>query len=359
MSSPIEELYSGIVRKIIKLPQNILGEVSRAMNHGKTLIGFGNNHHHQQISHAQQFPTQDPSAAAIFPQIQEEWAFLATFEPHYGNSHPFFYACRFSDALRIARDERKLVFMYIHSPENPYTPCFCRDTLCAEVVMQFLDVNFVCWGGLASRGDGRHLATALRASMSPFCAVVAPVAGDNLEILQQIEGPVSPAELVEILQRTMEEQGPAFGSERANRDTTRREDRRLREEQDAAYKQALQIDQSKERFKKNTNSRDSAREPRKPKEGASAGASQRAREKGEETQILIRFPNGERREQSFLSTNKIRAIYKYIDDLLIPGVGSYRLISNFPRKVYGADHMEMSLKDAGLNAKASLFLEPL
>ena len=51
----------------------------------------------------------------------------------------------------------------------------------------------------------------------------------------QIEGPVSAAELVEILQRTMEEQGLAFGSDRAQREEMIRVDRRLREEQDAAY----------------------------------------------------------------------------------------------------------------------------
>lgn len=57
-----------------------------------------------------------------------------------------------------------------------------------------------------------------------------------------MEGPVSPAELVEILQRTMEEQGLAFGSARAKQEEKIRADRRLREEQDAAYLASLQID---------------------------------------------------------------------------------------------------------------------
>lgn len=59
----------------------------------------------------------------------------------------------------------------------------------------------------------------------------------------QMEGPVSPAELFEILQSTLEEQGLAFGSGRANLEETRRAERRLREEQDAAYLAALKIDQ--------------------------------------------------------------------------------------------------------------------
>lgn len=58
----------------------------------------------------------------------------------------------------------------------------------------------------------------------------------------QIEGPLSAGELVEILQRTVEEQGLTFGSAKVKQDDKIRADRRLREEQDAAYLAALQID---------------------------------------------------------------------------------------------------------------------
>lgn len=57
-----------------------------------------------------------------------------------------------------------------------------------------------------------------------------------------MEGPISPAELVGILQRTVEEQGLAFGSGRAKLEEKMIADRRLREEQDAAYMASLQID---------------------------------------------------------------------------------------------------------------------
>lgn len=181
-----------IVHRMVNLPKNLLGEVSRVMNQGKDLIRIGttqNHHHHHHYYQPQQqhyplnFPYQDPS---IFPQIQEEWAFLATFEQQFGTVHPFFYACRFVDTLKIARDEQKLMFLYIHSPEHPFTPSFCKDTLCAELVVQLLDANFVSWGGLSARGDGLQMATALRVSTFPLCAVVAPVIGDNMNVLQQV-----------------------------------------------------------------------------------------------------------------------------------------------------------------------------
>lgn len=74
-------------------------------------------------------------------------------------------------------------------------------------------------------------------------------------------------------------------------------------------------------------------------------------------QIQVRFPNGERREKSFNSSEKIESIYRYIDSLNSPGIGSYQLISNFPRRVYGFEQLSMTLRDAGLIPRASLFLE--
>lgn len=177
----------------------------------------------------------------------------------------------------------------------------------------------------------------------------------------------------------MEEQGLAFDSARANEEEKRRADRKLREEQDVAYVTALQRDQEKEKLrsfaseqrvsKAASASNSSNQEKTKPvplkqqnnqiKDGPRAGG---AMHKGnaQETKILIRFPNGERREHSFLSTDKVQAIFRYINSLGLPGVGgNYRLISNFPRKVFSVDQMGMTLTEAGLHPKASLFLELL
>ncbi|KAK6148336.1 hypothetical protein DH2020_019248 [Rehmannia glutinosa] len=236
MSSRMRENRNNIVRRMVSLPKNILEGISRVTNQEIDLMGIEgqNNHPHP---HHQNFHSQQP------PLIQEEYLFPDNFEQQFGTMRPFFYLCRFMDALEISQTGHKLMFMYIHSPEHPFTPSFCRETLCSELVVQFIDTNFVCWGGFASSGDGLQMATALRVSTFPFCAVVALADGHKLAVLQQMEGPMSPAELVEILQRTLEEQGVAFGSGRYNQDEKRRADQRLREEQDAAYVAALQIDQ--------------------------------------------------------------------------------------------------------------------
>lgn len=57
----------------------------------------------------------------------------------------------------------------------------------------------------------------------------------------QMEGPISPAELVEILQRTIEEHELALRTASREREI-KIANRQLREEQDAAYLAALQLD---------------------------------------------------------------------------------------------------------------------
>lgn len=86
----------------------------------------------------------------------------------------------------MAQDEHKFVFLYLHLPNHPFTPHFCKETLCSEVVVQFLDANFVSWGGIADQAEGLHMATTLRPASYPFCAVVAPGSGHNLDVVQQV-----------------------------------------------------------------------------------------------------------------------------------------------------------------------------
>lgn len=385
-----------IVRRIVNLPLNVIGGVSRAVSHGMTLIGVGRREQRSYSQQPQKFPV----------IVSEEWAFLTCFEPQFGTSHPFFYACRFDEALKIAEEESKFLFVYLHSPEHPYTTQFCSETLCSELIVQYLDANFVSWGAIANRGEGLQMTAVLQAARLPFCAIVVPASSSSIAVLQQVscflflgtnirwlhheflsvqvEGPVSPAELVEILQRTIEEQGSSFRAARAAEEEMKRANRLLREEQDAAFHAALEIDKEKERIqeitveegnwskreaepeKKANNEKTKKIPPMTNQQGGKVKETTKETHKkatathGKDlpvTQIQIRFPNGERKEQSFLCTDKIQSIYRYIDSMDLPGVGAYQLISNFPRKVYSFEQMGMTLREAGLHPRASLFVE--
>uniref|UniRef100_J3MYJ9 UBX domain-containing protein n=2 Tax=Oryza brachyantha TaxID=4533 RepID=J3MYJ9_ORYBR len=236
------------------------------------------------------------------------------------------------------------------------------------------------------------MVASLQPGSFPFCAVVSPVSDETIAVLQQVEGPVSPSELVEILQRTIDEQGAAsrqtwlpeelaaaVRASRAEEEERRRSALRLRQEQDAAYLESLRKDQEKERSRKSVqeglaNAKpkvSNGLRPRYPGQAArEASKTAQARppaQNGTEpshrteanTKVMIRFPNGERKQQAFHHTDTIREIYRYVDSLVIPGIGNYQLVRSYPRKTYGRQQLEMTLQDAGFHPSVTLYIEQL
>ena len=64
----------------------------------------------------------------------------------------------------------------------------------------------------------------------------------NYSLSPQVEGPKSPEEMLTILQKVLEESAPVLVAARLDAEE-RRNNTRLREEQDAAYRAALEADQ--------------------------------------------------------------------------------------------------------------------
>ncbi|XP_057478668.1 plant UBX domain-containing protein 10-like isoform X1 [Actinidia eriantha] len=313
----------------------------------------------------------------------EAMEFVASFERDYGTTRPNFVAEGFMDALQRSRHAFKLMFVYLHSPNHPDTTLFCERTLCSEALAAFVNENFVAWGGNIRASEGFKMTNSLKASRFPFCAVVMAAADQRIALLQQIEGPKSPEEMLTILQRVLEESSPVLVSARLDAEE-RRTNIRLREEQDAAYRAALEADQARERQRKEEEeqlAREAAEAEKKQKEEEEAreraareaaekeAALARMRkekaqslgaepEKGSDvTPVLVRFPNGERKGRRFPGSATIHSLYDYVDSLGYIDVESYRLVSSFPRVVYGPDKLSLSLKEAGLHPQASLFVE--
>ncbi|KAJ6833183.1 putative plant UBX domain-containing protein 10 [Iris pallida] len=287
------------------------------------------------------------------------------------------------DALQRSQREFKLMFVYLHSPEHPDVPEFCRRCLCSDAVAAFVNENFIAWGGSIRGTEGFKMSNSLKASRYPFCAVVMASTNQRIVLLSQIEGPKSPEEMLSILQRVVEECSPSLTAARLEVEE-RRNTMRLREEQDAAYRAALEADQARERQQKEEQDRlereaAEAERKRKEEEEAQERAVREAAEKqaalvrrrqekamalGEEpekapdvTQVLVRFPNGERKERRFHSTAPVESLYDYVDSLDCLDAEKYNLVTNFPRITYGPEKRSMSLKEAGLHPRASLFVE--
>nr|XP_010919299.1 plant UBX domain-containing protein 10 [Elaeis guineensis] len=329
-----------------------------------------------------------PEADRLVPlsaSAAEAADFVVAFERDFGGagSGVRFVLEGFMDALQRSQQEYKLLFVYLHSPDHPDVPAFCSECLCTAPVAEFVNENFVAWGGSIKRTEGFNMSNSLKASRFPFCAVVVPSANQRIVLLQQIEGPISSEEMLAILQRVIEECTPSLVAARLEEEE-RRNNQHLREEQDAAYRAALEADQARERQRKEEQERlerEAAEAERKHKEeeetrekAAREAAEKEAvlarrrqekaislgvePEKGPDvTQVLVRFPSGERKERKFHSSAMITSLYDYVDSLDCFKVEKYTLVSNFPRISYGPEKHSLTLKEAGLHPQASLFVE--
>ncbi|XP_051138214.1 plant UBX domain-containing protein 10 [Andrographis paniculata] len=376
----------GLAWKLVTLPFSVisgsLGLISGAIGLGMWAAGGVLSYSLGMIglNGASRAGTASPAASQ---SATEAIGFVSSFEREYGRLRPNFATEGFMDALQRSRHEYKLLFVYLHSPEHPDTPEFCARTLCNELLVAFLNENFVSWGGSVKSSEGFKMSNSLKASRFPFCAVVMAATNQRIALLQQVEGPKSPQEMMTALQRVLEESAPVLVSARAEAEE-RRNNIRLREEQDAAYRAALEADQARERQRREEQERlerEAAEAERKRKEEEEAQEraareaaereaalakmrEEKARSLGPEpekgpdvTQVLVRFPSGERKERRFHCSARIQSLYDYVDCLGCLEVNGYRLVSNFPRTVYSEDKFSLSLKEAGLHPQASLFVE--
>lgn len=379
----------GLAWKLVTLPFSIiaggLGLISGAIGFGMWAAGGVLSYSLGMVGLNGASRAGTTPLVTLSQSASEAMDFVAGFEREYGRVMPRFVTEGFMDALQRSRHEYKLLFVYLHSPEHPDTQAFCEGTLCNEILVAFLNENFVCWGGSVKASEGFKMSNSLKASRYPFCAVVMAATNQRIALLQQVEGPRSPEELLTTLQRVLEESAPVLVSARVEAEE-RRNNIRLREEQDAAYQAALEADQARERQRKEEQERlehEAAEAERKRKEEEEA-REREAREAAEReaalakmreekalalgpepekgpdvTQVLVRFPSGERKGRRFHCTATIQTLYDYVDSLGCLEVTDYRLVSNFPRTVYGEDKFSSSLKEAGLHPQASLFVETI
>ncbi|KAL9246632.1 hypothetical protein vseg_020143 [Gypsophila vaccaria] len=329
-------------------------------------------------------PPHTPLLHPSSPSSLEASHFVSSLQRDYGPTMPMFLPVSFMDALHRSTLDYKLLFVYLHSPDHPDTPLFCASTLSHHLFSSFLNHNFVSWAASIRASEGFKMSNTFKASRFPFCALVMAATNQRIALLHQIEGPKTPEEMISILQRVLQETAPVLVSARLEAEE-RRTNMRLREEQDAAYRAALEADQARERQRTEEQERlerERAEEERKRKEEEEA-REREAREAAEReaalvrrrqekalslgaepakgpdvTQVLVRFPTGERKDRRFQSSATIQSLYDYVDSLECSNIEKYSLVSNFPRTVYGPEKLSLTLKEAGLHPQASLFVEP-
>ncbi|TPX69269.1 hypothetical protein SpCBS45565_g02606 [Spizellomyces sp. 'palustris'] len=300
--------------------------------------------------------------------------FLLDFEQTYGTQHPQFFQGTYTQALQKAKSEIRYLLVYLHSPEHDDTSGFCRQTLGSESLSPFLiQKNILVWAGDVRNSEEFQVSNILSATKYPFLAIIAPHQS-SLKVVERIEGPCSPDEVIAAVTRVIEQVDPQLLSIRAERQA-REQARTIREQQDEAYQASLRADQEKER-------RAREERERQEKEQAAAEKAEKDREarieakkkrkqhltdtlpaepdasESELSKLSIRLPSGERVVRRFRADDTMQNLYDFVEtrDLLPLELDvDFVIVNTYPRKVYV--NMEETLRNAGLVPNASLVVE--
>ena len=342
----------------------------------------------------------DPAeAASLFAhRFQQDYVANAEDEAEGGPSFlsPSFEVCSYYEALGRARQRGRFLMCFLHSASRRECRSFCSSVLSSREVASFLNDTFVVWGGEVTESrDAYRLARSLGVTRYPAIAVLTSESivrdyggggagvlqggfqghggGSGMALVVLSQGEVSAEALTSLLRGVVEESGAMLVAARAEQQE-RENSRRIREEQERDFAAALEEDRRRDRERQavaeeerraeEEEERRARREEEKRIEverRRSRGSAGVPLEPGEAEEgvcvVMVRLPCGTRRQRRFRESDVVGALYHYVDSLEENTAGAYKLVTNFPRRVFGQEDKELTLKEAGLAPQAALFLQ--
>ena len=288
------------------------------------------------------------------------------------------------DALSVAKTETKLLFLYLHAPMHHESEVFCSQVLASPEVSTFVNDNFIAWGGSLRDGDAHALAAEVNPSAYPYVALLDSVShGGGASLVMSCEGFIDTDGLIGVFEEALAGQTSVLNDARA-RHAEADANRRLREEQDAAFAESLARDaarareaeeqrrkEEEERAREEEARRVEAEELRRREDAerervraiesrrvAKASSLREEPEEGAEgvSKLAIRLPDGSRAARRFHSSDTIADVYDFVDTLDELDEVEYSLISNFPRRNFPRGDTT-SLLDAGAHPNGALFVQ--
>ncbi|CAO3634861.1 unnamed protein product [Mucor hiemalis] len=259
--------------------------------------------------------------------------FNEAFEVKYGRQHVDFFLGGYSQALEKARKDLRFMLVILLSEDHDDTPAFCRDTLTSTRVIEFLkEKNVLVWGGNVRESEAHKVSYALQASAYPFMALIAlqTSAGHStpkMTVIERIEGPSHPEELVSQVEIAMDRHGAVVNklkNERSQRDF----ERQLVKDQDDAYHQSLKADQEKARIAQEEKEALERAEEQKREELKKLELLEKKREQyinylyttlpeepteGKVANINFRLADGDRVVRKFKQEDTIDALYRFVE----------------------------------------------
>jgi FAS-associated factor 2 len=309
--------------------------------------------------------------------------FIQDFSAKYGERTPKWQISGWQAASQKAQAEGSFLFVYLHAPHHQDTDGFCKDTLCSPAFVDYLNSTFISWGGDIRNPEAYRLASNLRVSKYPYCALLA-FSGPRTRLITFTEGPVRPEALAELLQAALVGHGGLLWEDRLLQEQ-RDNDRRLREEQDAEYQRSLEADRARalekqkqeetrqrlqqEKEEKELQERKRLEEEEKEKQRIRDMITQRRLEKRrlllvepeaqqEDVSVIrIRFPSGETHQRRFISSKPFQHVVDWVESLECNDFAKFSLATTYPRQVLTVEQFCQTLEDLQFGKQIALAIQ--
>lgn len=306
------------------------------------------------------------------------------FQERYGDFHPGFFLGPLRDALAEAAGqtvmERRPLLIYLHHDSSILANIFCSQILCSEQLVSYINQNFVIWPWDMSFESNRqrfvnmlvqHFGNTAANTISKFrdgqypLLLIVMKSKAGLEVCSVLEANTSLDELMMALINGYEVFEQTKNIEfKAEQERSERE--MMKQEQDAAYYESLAADRAKSeaetlKVQKEYEEQKQAHLDAQIKEAERISCfdqlpDEPAKTEKNITNILFRFPGGEREARRFRGDEKVKTIFMFVSSKGF-NTEEHRVVTNFPRRQITEDLSNKTLKECNLCPQETLFVE--
>jgi len=167
--------------------------------------------------------------------------FISSFDRAYDVTHPRFEGGSYQTAVSEAHRQSKLLLVYLHSPMHEDSDRFCNNVICSESFTEYIDSNFLTWGGSIHNVEAYSLCTQLAVTTFPALAVFQCQSQRSVKVVDKITGHHEEAAILEKLHAMTAVHQTIVNRFRAV-DMRRQEETSLRAQQDAEFEEAMEMD---------------------------------------------------------------------------------------------------------------------
>ncbi|EUD64691.1 hypothetical protein C922_04947 [Plasmodium inui San Antonio 1] len=246
----------------------------------------------------------------------ESDTFAAYYEERYGRGHVNFFKGSLSEAIKVSKQEEKLLLVYLHI-ENNDSSYFCESIFKNEQIKSLFDNNCILFAQDITKGDIRELSNVLNVFVLPQISILQTSHVREYEELSIIYGTPSASHIMNTVAHCIEQ----MDKKKENQDKINNRtytDRLIREEQDREYQEAVKKDELKvkERKKKEEEKmrrlhlKKDIRMKRKEKANKFPLP---IKDNEKVTKICVRLPNGVKIQEKFSLNHTLENVYEWAE----------------------------------------------